>query len=210
MKKLVDTEYLNRLEYAEAVLNELKANGVDNWQGYDECEFPDKSEFLNVGHKVPHFKQGQELFYFNNECKFMGYLDDQHAMINLIYTVGTDLSGNQWCTPCNIGGHSTHACSESQEIIDEVIDDINYTTTPFIIPVKILDLRKNKFVLEEDAELREKLRVERKKVINDTAEQAVRCLKAKERLDAINAEIAIREEVLASLTVDPFEIEEEL
>jgi len=43
------------------------------------------------------------------------------ASINLTH----DVTGSCFCTPCNIGGTSTHKCADSDEIIDAIMDEIS-------------------------------------------------------------------------------------
>jgi hypothetical protein len=67
-----------------------------------------------------------EVKYYNNRPVFIIRNEGEGfyfvcASINLTH----DVTGSCFCTPCNIGGTSTHKCADADEIIDAIMDEIS-------------------------------------------------------------------------------------
>lgn len=62
------------------------------------------------------------MFYMNNPCVVIREVTEDFSEIKLDPKFAQDITADQWCTACMIGGTSSHTCGSAQEIIDCIND----------------------------------------------------------------------------------------
>lgn len=201
MKYEIEEKELVSLIKRDAKLCALENGGVDNWEWYGESlkDYNDEvkidlSKYISANEEIfeREYKNNQDLYYNNNPCKFVAYLSKDIAVI--IVAASPDyhsINGSQWCTPCNIGGTSTHTHSEYDEVIDALRDNDNPTLIPLIIDVKFL--RREPIVVfqhkEELSKIDEVIKIKKEKAIalaKTIAEQESIIERNKKEIEAIN------------------------
>ncbi len=147
MEKLsIDRKELEDLLKRSEILRLLELGKVQNWEWYGESigDFDyddpiDMTEYGDFSVNGERFYKNQELYYNDNPCRFVSYLSNEIVVIVVSVKPNLDdLDGSGWCTPCQVGGTSTHTCYEYKDIIDHLRDTVEPTVIPLIINQSLL------------------------------------------------------------------------
>lgn len=87
---------------------------------------------------IKKLKVGDTKFYNNAPVEIVRLDTANFALVKGLKDLHIDLNGSDFCTPCQIGGNSTHCCGEVDDIIEAVLCDLN---TEDIFWVNIMHLQ---------------------------------------------------------------------
>lgn len=135
------------------------------------------------------------MYYMNKPCKILKKVTEEVTEILVYpeYIGSAELCGSQWCTPCQIGGTSTHTCSEWQDSINEVIDAIESSERePVVMMVYAKHLHENQSQVETIVALEEFIKTlksdikEKKGVKQDLINYEIQIKKIKDEIELKN------------------------
>lgn len=67
---------------------------------------------------------GKTYFFNNRAVEVLRIEKDQFAFVMAKLNIDHNISGHNFCIPCNVGGLSGHACEDAQEVIDALMEEI--------------------------------------------------------------------------------------
>ena len=151
MKTLVNNDELLKLKNDQLTLNALENGGVDNWEWYSRSiENVKPIELTSVNSEIKDYYSSQKLFFQNNPCVFMAYIDEDYCMIKLYAGFDADIEASNFCTQCMVGGDGylgAHTCEEAQEVIDTVFEIVDESISYIVVPVLIKDLNEQPIIM---------------------------------------------------------------
>lgn len=67
-----------------------------------------------------------KIYYFNNrQVKALRMEDENFIFVAAIFNINHEVTGSNFCEPCNIDSKSSHTCSEYNEAIEYIMEDIS-------------------------------------------------------------------------------------
>jgi len=114
---------------------------------------------------MKNIKVGGKYYYNNGQVIILKIETDAFVLVKGDNNIHTKINGSNFCNTCNVGGidgvHISHTCSDADEIIDAVLDDISEEAI-FWVNVKHLqnkpfEYKKWEKITEENNKLLEEL-----------------------------------------------------
>lgn len=198
MKVEIDVKELEQLLNDSYKLELLNQGGVDNWEWYGESleDFHNyKPDLTSYGVlKNLKYSKGSKVYYNNNEALFVSYLTEDVAVIIVQAFPDFDsVKGEQWCTPCMIGGTSSHTCDMANEIIDVLEDNSSATDIPLIVSTKML--YDKPLIVNTHEKVVEDLLVKQKETLEKTKELSLKNIDLEAKNKSLEDKIKMLEEL---------------
>ena len=208
MKVLINKEELSKLRSSKKTLTALENGGVENWEWYGKS-IEDHEKLTGVSDGVEkdvefNFTSGDHLFFQNNPCEFMSFIDDSYCMIKLYAGFDVDIDSSNYCTQCMVGGGDSgylgaHTCEEAGEIIDSVFEKIDESRGSVLVPVLIQDVHREPIILINHKSLSDVLIKERGAYKKKTIEIKSKIIDLESELSRIEKQIELRSDDLSKL-----------
>lgn len=74
---------------------------------------------------MKNIKIGDKYYYNNGQVTILKIETDDFVLVQGVKDLHTQLNGSQFCEACNVESMSRHKCSDVDEIIEEVINDLS-------------------------------------------------------------------------------------
>lgn len=74
-----------------------------------------------------------KVYYYNNRRVVPIALEyGEIFRCGILLNMNNEVTGSQWCSPCNIGGRETHTCELADEVIESVLENLSEEDITFI------------------------------------------------------------------------------
>ena len=125
-------------------------------------------------------KVGENYYYNNGRVKVLKIETDDFLLVCGDNNIHTELNGSNFCTECNVGGIGTphtHTCNNTDEIIEQILDDISDKDIFWVnkkhLQDKPFEYKKWEKISADNAELSlsvKELKKEKEEIVNNTKE----------------------------------------
>ena len=143
MEVKINAEELLRLKNRSELLEHLEIGGIDNWEWYGEStkDYVRADSLAGYGISKPlKWISGDKPYYNNNECKFIGYVNEDFAVIVVELEPNYDIeSGN--CQGCMIGDSDNKiqcTCEDISDIVNMIEENTPATYIPLVVKASML------------------------------------------------------------------------